>query len=132
MRRGVVLTMLVMTAALSGLLLVACGSGATIPVTQQDSGSTIQAAEGDTIDLTLPENPSTGYSWKVQLSDGLTAVADAYKEGEGAGNLIGVPGTHSWQIEVGGSGTQTIKGEYRQAGNPDDNPEFFTLTVEIQ
>lgn len=129
-RTGMIAAALVV--ALAGVLLAACGGGVTIQAGQQDSGGTVQAAAGDTIDLTLPENPSTGYSWTLEVSDGLSIVDDAYAEGEDSGGMVGVPGTHTWAIEVTGAGEQTIKGEYRQAQNPDDNPEYFTLTVKVE
>jgi inhibitor of cysteine peptidase len=116
-----------------GLLLSACGGGgAVIQVTQKDSGSTVDAVVGDTIDVTLPENPSTGYSWKLQLSGGLNLIEDSYNKGDESGGLVGVPGTHNWQIEATEAGEQTITGEYRQAENPNDNPEYFSLKISVQ
>lgn len=38
-------------------------------VTQADHGKTIDVAKGDSISIQLPENPTTGYRWKLDEHD---------------------------------------------------------------
>lgn len=117
---------------LVALTVGACGGGVEIPAGQTDSGSTIAAAAGDVLVLSLPENPTTGYSWKMTLSSGLKAESDRYIEADKAGDLVGGGGTHVWRIAVVEAGTQIVKGEYRQQWDPTQTPQYFSLTVEVK
>ena len=46
------------------------GSG-NLNITESDRGKTFLLLAGDTITLTLPENPSTGYRWVLSLPEGV-------------------------------------------------------------
>jgi inhibitor of cysteine peptidase len=74
---------------------------------------TVSAKAGDTIRLSLSENPSTGYSWQMSWSDGLEKVEDRYIQG-GAGNIVGAPGTHEWTFKATKPGAQSVSGVYKR------------------
>ena len=40
-------------------------------ITEADNGTTISLEKGETFYLRLKENPTTGYSWELNLSKGL-------------------------------------------------------------
>ena len=61
---------LVFGLSLSVLLLLLAGCAASISLTGSDNGKTIQAHVGDEISIALDANPSTGYGWSVEKSDG--------------------------------------------------------------
>lgn len=54
-----------------------------------DSGRTLQVERGELIILRLAENPTTGYRWGVESSQGLELIDDqnTFGEGLGAGGL---------------------------------------------
>ena len=65
--------------------------------TADDNGKGVTVNSGETFWLRLPENPTTGYAWDFQLSDGLTKlVVDPVDDrvlgvgiaGVGAGEMI--------------------------------------------
>jgi len=116
----------------TSLAVSACGGGTEIPVGKSASGTTITAATGDVLVLKLPENPTTGYSWAMTLSEGLSVDGEAYVQDEDTGDLVGVGGTHEWHIKVTATGKQTIAGVYRQEWDPTQSPEYFTLSVDVQ
>lgn len=116
----------------ASVLLAACGGGSEVTVGQSQSGSTMSAARGDVLVLRLPENPTTGYSWKMTLSDGLTLESDEYIPDEQSGDLVGVGGTHQWRIELSETGKQSVDGVYRQEWDPTQSPQYFTLTVNVE
>ncbi len=93
----------------------------------------IGALVGDTIRLTLPENPSTGYSWQMTWSDGLEKVSDNYVQGNTgtAGHpLVGAPGTHEWVFKVMQPGAQKVTGVYKRPWESSSAGEkTFTLDV---
>nr|WP_277349605.1 protease inhibitor I42 family protein [Planosporangium thailandense] len=43
-----------------------------------DGGSTVVVSSGDTLEVVLPQNASTGYRWELELADGLTVVEDRH------------------------------------------------------
>jgi predicted secreted protein len=50
------------------IALIAAGKqrGITLRLTQADSGSTITLHPGDMLEIVLPGNPTTGYTWEVK------------------------------------------------------------------
>ena len=61
-----------------------------------------------TIQMTLDENPTTGYVWTLTLTPGLEIITDSYS-GSGS-QLAGAGGTHIWQIKAIKAGEQQITG----------------------
>jgi len=132
MRRRILITfgvvlMLVAASGCSG------STGKTITLTDADAGSTVQAAVGDQIEITLPANPSTGYAWKQQpgLDPAVvTFVSEAYQQAPTPSAMVGVGGTDTWTYKAAGAGTTTITLGYVPPGRsvPD---QTFAVTVTV-
>lgn len=114
----------------------------TLTFTEKDSGTMAQVYPGDTIVLSLVENPSTNCRWIMVVSPGLILESDEY-EPSGSG-LIGAAGTRTWTYRVFDIGMLSISGIYKQAsykrgrmptmGNEDTftpirNEDTFTLSL---
>lgn len=114
---------------LSILLVCACPAiASTLTFTDEDSGNTVHVNQGDTIILTLVENPSTGFRWFMDATRGLILESDEY-EPSGSG-LIGAAGTRTWTYTVTVSGILSISGIYKQGWMPTTgNEDVFTLTL---
>ena len=101
-------------------------------ITEADSGTSISLENGEIFYLKLRENPSTGYSWQLNLSEGLTILSDEYTQDPAPEEMAGVPGTHQWKIKTVTPGSQQVKGIYKQpwmdTTGTEDN---FTLNVEV-
>jgi predicted secreted protein len=113
---------------------VAAGCGASpqqLSLTSKDNGGTIGASKGDTIVLQLDENPTTGYHWVMHFSSGLKVTSSEYKQRSASTNLVGAGGTHTWIIDVTGSGTQAIGGSYEPPGTQTVVPLHFKATVKV-
>jgi inhibitor of cysteine peptidase len=101
-------------------------------VTEADRGKTISLKNGENFTLNLTEDPTAGYTWKLNLSEGLIILDDEYVEGPNPQNLEGVPGTHSWLIEAVSPGSQKVTGIYnRYWENTTLVEENFTLNVDV-
>ncbi|WP_082089254.1 protease inhibitor I42 family protein [Methanosarcina horonobensis] len=88
---------------------------------------------GENFTLQLRENPSTGYSWELNVSEGLSILSDNFTQDQVSENMTGVPGNHSWIIEAVDQGTQQMNGIYKQAWeNATGTEDNFTLTVEVE
>jgi inhibitor of cysteine peptidase len=81
---------------------------ADIVATHADNGSVVNARVGDTIELTLPETPSTGYRWEVEAFDAAHIdVAPAGMQHE-ADAGVGGGGIRSWRLRVLRSGATNV------------------------
>ena len=104
-------------------------------ITEADNRKTICLRSGDIFYLVLPENPSTGYSWEINLSHGLTLLSeksilrDLPLATQGVG-ICGMGGFHLWKIEANSGGRYYINGIYAQPWNPDSADTYvFNLKV---
>lgn len=112
-------------------ILLVCSSPAiasTLTFTDEDSGNTVHVNQGDTIILTLVENPSTGFRWFMDATRGLILKSDEY-EPSGSGR-IGAAGTRTWTYIVTVNGMLSLSGIYKQSWMPTIGDEkVFSLTV---
>lgn len=101
-------------------------------VTEDDSGKTISLKKGENFTLNLTEDPTEGYAWELNLSDGLSILDEEYVEHPNPYHLEGVPGTHSWLIEAMAPGSQEVTGIYKRfLKNTTGIEENFTLNVDV-
>ena len=91
---------------------------------------TITVKPGDLFNVTLDENPTTGYGWQVNATSGLRIVGD-YNQSSESG-AIGVGRIHIWQIEATGAGDQVFSGIYKRSWEPTfGNETTYTINVKI-
>lgn len=101
-------------------------------ITEAENGKSISITNGEIFILQLRENPSTGYSWELNVSEGLNILGDGYTEDEAPEGQVGVPGTHSWTIEAASQGSQQVNGTYKRPWeNTTGTEDNFTLTAEV-
>lgn len=113
-------------------------SGSTRTVTQSDNGSTITLNRHDRLEIQLPGNPSTGYSWQtVKINSWVLAplgrptfVSGA--TGTNGAPLIGAGGTFTMSYEAVGVGTCPIELSYTRPWIPETSPsQTFQITVNV-
>ena len=101
-------------------------------ITEAENGTSISIKNGEIFILQLRENPSTGYLWELNMSEGLNILSDGYAQDEAPEGQVGVPGTHSWVIEAVSQGSQQVNGIYKRSWeNTTGTEENFTLAVEV-
>jgi inhibitor of cysteine peptidase len=104
-------------------------------ITEANSGTTINLENEETFYLRLKENPTTGYSWQLNLSQGLSLISDEYyppESKEGERPLVGAGGVHLWEIKATAEGSQQVTGIYKQSWeNKTGTEDNFTLNVEV-
>lgn len=100
--------------------------------TENNSTSGVKAVKGDTIILMLEENPTTGYSWNLSASSGLSLVNDEYVQDPAAEGMTGAGGVHNWTFEVVEDGVQNISAIYKRPWeNTTGDEDTFELTVDV-
>ena len=104
---------------------------ATISLTQADADRIRTLHVGDSVELRLPENPSTGYRWSINiaLADAATLTASRWNAG---GPGVGVGGTREFVITVKEPGMVRLHAklwrEWQGEGSAIERREF-TLQV---
>ncbi len=81
------------------------------------------------IKVALPENPTTGFTWNVTLSEGLALLNEtpvAAVEG-----MDGAGGIHEWIIQAITTGNQTFSGIEQKAESEETGSEY-TLNLIVE
>ncbi len=121
--------------ALTGLALAACGSsgGKTVAITQTDNGRTVALKTGDTLRLTLPENPTTPYAWKFSAQPSaqvMTLTSSKYIRTPAAPNIVGSGGHQVYTFKVQKAGTTSLALALTYVGRPPKVVQRFAVTVQ--
>jgi inhibitor of cysteine peptidase len=104
-----------------------------VVVNETLNGATISVDRNDTISLMLMENPTTGYSWNLTTSPGITIMNNTYVPSDISGKLIGSGGIRTWEMNAIQSGPQAINATYIRPWEPvTGNETTFSLTVIVQ
>lgn len=64
---------------------------------------------GETVQITLPENPSTGYQWQVLQTLKLLTVEESYQQQEAEEGMVGVGGEKTFRFKAQRSGQELIE-----------------------
>lgn len=96
------------------------------------NGTTVNVTKGDIAGISLRENPTTGYSWNVTLSSGLTLLNDTYTVDPHEEGMVGVGGTHLWLVRADATGDQTFSAVYKRPWeNTTGTEDTFSLTLKV-
>lgn len=95
-----------------------------------------QTTSAQTFNITLTENPTTGYTWNVTIGDDaiVTLSDQGYTADEAPEGMVGTGGTHSW-ITAGKAAGSTdvtfVLGQQWEGGLKEDTI-VYTCTVDDQ
>lgn len=82
-----------------------------IRLTEQNDGGEVRAQVGDTLEINLPENATTGYRWEPDSLD--THVLQlATAKGDYQSGTPGSGGTAHFQVKVLAAGSTTLSFKY--------------------
>jgi len=104
----------------------------TVTLTSADNGRSLDVHAGDTIVITLAENPTTGYRWELAPSDGrvVKLVFDRFEMAPDP--AVGSGGTHEFHVAAKAPGRAAIELGLRRSWTPDQPPlESFSVTVAV-
>jgi predicted secreted protein len=119
----------------SDLIRAQSGQGSSSHVyNESNNGQTVNGLmPGDVVTIRLPENPTTGFSWNVTMSTGITLLNSTYIRDPVPDGVAGSGGTHVWTLLLKQSGRQTFSGVYKQAWMPaSDNDITYDLTFNVR
>jgi len=114
------------------LLMSGCSASNPIQLYQTDSGRTIKMKPGDTLEIVLDANPTTGYQWKALPSDtGVIKQIDkpVYKS---RSKTIGSGGELTFYFKALSSGQTPLKFIYFRDFEKDVPPiKSFKVTIVV-
>ena len=127
--------MLLVAAVAAGL--TACGSDPEpLTLTKDADGTSVQVEVGQSLEISLEANPTTGYSWEVKESGEPTLRPQgepAYVQAETGATLVGGGGTYTFTYVGAETGTATLELIYHRSWETDVAPlETFTLEVTVK
>jgi inhibitor of cysteine peptidase len=97
---------------------------------ESDNGKTETLPLGTSFIVMLQENPTTGYSWNVSVTDGLKITNDTFIPP--TSGLIGAGGVHTWNVLTTKTGLQEFSGIYmRPFENVTGNETTYMLMVNV-
>jgi inhibitor of cysteine peptidase len=84
------------------------------------------------IQLRLPGNPTTGYTWQLATTPGIVVLNESYLPDDLSGTRVGSGGTYLWILKAVQPGTQVVSGVYaRPWESAVTGNATFTLTLGV-
>ncbi len=113
-----------------GLLAGCSAGGNVIALTKSDHGSTISVQKGDTIQVSLEGNPTTGYTWEWVPVGADFLRMSGEPEYRSDGNLVGAAGKYTFTFDVTETGSGELHLIYHRTFEPDVPPlEDFSVSI---
>jgi predicted secreted protein len=106
------------------IALIAAGkhSGITLRLEQADSGSTITLHPGDTLEIVLQGNPTTGYTWEVKPGSEALLKQKGGPEFTPDSKALGSEGRMTFRFDVIAVGKASLVLLYRRTFEPEARP----------
>jgi len=100
-----------------------------VQIGEESNGSRIDLPNGETLELCLSENRTTGYKWVLESSsDVCVLLNDSFQPGHAPGE----PGKHCWQFRAERAGSGAIELSYRRTWSAEKAAaRAFKLTIEV-
>jgi inhibitor of cysteine peptidase len=96
---------------------------------EDSNGKEISVKAGQEFTVVLPENPTTGYRWRIE-KDGApvcSKIGDSFSPP--ADSRIGSPGTHEWRFRAAAPGAASIEMRLTRKWNGDSSTRSFALRL---
>jgi inhibitor of cysteine peptidase len=114
------------------LSVLGCRGGRMVQVDKSSNNSETKLAMGQILEISLAENPTTGFRWEVKAA-GDPACAPRGDTFDAPATGVGKSGTHRWRFEAVAKGAGNIELAYRRSWEQDKSPaETFRLTVRVE
>jgi len=125
--------------AASLMLLAGCGvspqaaPGSPVRIGEAANGSQVQLAIGQTFEVALPGNPTTGYTWTVWgvLPSQVSTVSDSYETSAPAG-VVGAGGVQTIAFRAATAGSATLTLGYARPWESVQPAKTFEVTLVVK
>ena len=98
-------------------------------VDESSNEKEIELSIGETLEVRLQENRTTGYRWVFESQGGPACpyFIDTFEPGAG----VGAPGTHRWEFRAEQAGKADIALSYRRPWEESEVSRRFTVHVRV-
>jgi len=120
------LTMLMVT-----LLFIPAGASAAQSLDESSSGEVVVIVEGQSLELSLASNPSTGFSWQYFPEPDNSILKETGHEFRGESNLPGAGGREYWTFQAAGTGSATLSLAYMRPWESRMPEKIFKLDIRV-
>ena len=101
-------------------------------LTEANVGQTVEVHQGQTFQISLEGNQTTGYNWVLAPQDPVLLEQQGDPEYKAANNLVGSSGTITFTMQAVSPGTTTLHFDYKRPWEETTSPEkTFEVTVNI-
>jgi inhibitor of cysteine peptidase len=97
-----------------------------------DAGSAVALEVGGELTVTLPANPSTGYTWVVTAANPTLLTQIGEPEFSGDSNLVGAGGTMTFRFEGTAVGQDSLQLDYLRPWEDAEPLETYLVTVTVR
>jgi len=99
--------------------------------TEQDNGASVSASLGESFELRLAENPTTGYRWHIAEWDRsiLEVTRDEFHPPDTP--QAGAGGEHVWEFAARAPGSLSLRLAYRRRGGSASPAKEFSLNISV-
>jgi inhibitor of cysteine peptidase len=141
--RGIAAVVLILIIIGTAVASAGCGSqanaaGDPVKLTDADNGKAVTVKAGDTVQVILAGNPTTGYSWSTTLSDKDAAVLQqrgeaVYAQESTDPSLVGGGGTFAFTFKAAAPGQVVLKFDYARPWETGGAPiQTYSVTVTVK
>jgi len=103
------------------------------PFSEVDANQSIVLNTGKTFEITLPENPTTGYAWSMEVSNQSIVKEISHSYTAHKSGRIGAAGDGLWTFRTLSIGAVDITASYERPWDDNDKPtKVITFTLQIQ
>jgi inhibitor of cysteine peptidase len=112
------------------------GTAGEVKLTEADTDKPVELTAGQTLIITLPANPTTGYAWAVALN-GAPQLAQqgegVYTQDASSSGMAGAGGTETFTFKADAAGSNTLTLNYGRSFEPDQPPaNSFSVPVTVK
>jgi len=105
----------VLTVTLGTMLLIASGCERGVRLGEDDSGGSVTVPVGETFEIVLESNPTTGYSWgPAEVPDCVEQEGESEYDSDAPPTMMGAGGEETWRFTAVETGEGTLRLEYRR------------------
>lgn len=97
-----------------------------------EAGSVVALEVGGELTITLPANPSTGYSWVVTALDPALLAQIGEPEYSAESNLIGASGTMTFRFQGTAAGQDSLQLDYLRTWEDIEPLDTYSVTVNVR
>ncbi len=102
-----------------------------IDLSEADNGKLIDVDMDQKVLLRLPENPSTGYTWSIEATEGIQVQNSRFLPS--SAQMIGTPGQHLWTLKPLRPGDLSVRAKLWHEWEGDQSvQQRFEVTLRAQ